>query len=339
MEPLGVIILGAGDRGEAHVKAWKTVPGVTITEVVDINENRAYDLALSERISQYSTDWEKAVYTTGAHIVSIALPTCLHADVAVAAAEGGRHIFCEKPIALTVADAQRIIQAVRQHGVQMAFCFQRRRQPVFHALAELVQGGAIGRPLVHLQAQAVEIRPKTLMHDKHGNGGPLIDGWCHYVDIMRMVFGSNPARVVARGFTFAEGHPTLADIKELAVDTASVIVDFASGDIMSATWSWGMPKGLRVPLPGQTLLGPEGVLIPRQNGIRWLRSRGRETTIECEPVSSADATAAIARDLASWVRGEGESDITPEEALIALKTSLAALKSIETGLPIVIDRE
>jgi predicted dehydrogenase len=198
----------------------------------------------------------------------------------------------------------------------------------------LVQDGAIGRPVVHLQGNAAEVRPKIAMHDKHGNGGPLVDGWCHFVDIMRIVFGADPVRVYARGFIFAKGHPSLESIRDLAIDTASATVDFGSGDLMATTWSWGMPKGVRVPLLGETLLGPEGAIRMGQRAITLIGEGGEETAVACERVPSPDATAALARDLTQWARGNGQSDVTGEEALIALKTSLAALQSIETGQPV-----
>lgn len=332
-----VIVLGAGARGEAHARAWKAVEGATVCEIVDVDADRAKALAEAEGIPRSSTDWQAALARTDAQIVSIALPSCFHADPTVAAAERGIHTFCEKPIALTVADAERMIEATRVNNVQLAFCFQRRRQPSYAKLAEVVQAGEIGRPIMHLQATAAEIRPKIAMHDKHANGGPFVDGWCHFVDIMRTVFGSNPVRAYARGCIFAEGHPTLATIDELAIDTAAATVDFQSGDVMNATWSWGMPKGVRVPLLGETLLGPKGVIRPGQKQLTIIKEGGEETVIECDPLGAPDATQLICRDLAAWARGEGESDITGEEALIALKTSLAALKSIETGQPVKIE--
>ncbi|OIP11981.1 MAG: hypothetical protein AUJ96_01165 [Armatimonadetes bacterium CG2_30_66_41] len=333
-QQLRVLVLGAGDRGAVHSQAWKSVPGASVAEIVDVDLDRAKTLAEQAGVPRWSADWQAALAGTDAHILSNALPASLHADPTVAAAERGIHTFCEKPIALTVADAQRMIDATAAHDVQLAFCFQRRRIPAYAKLAELIQAGEIGRPIVHLQASAAEIRPKIAMHDKHGNGGPMVDGWCHFVDIMRIVFGADPVRAFARGFVFAKGHPSLAPIKELAIDTASVLVDFASGDLMSATWTWGMPKGVRLSLLGETLLGPKGAIRVGQKQITLIREGGEETVIECAPVGAPDPTHLIVRDFAEWVRGNGQSDITGAEALVSLKTSLAVLESIESGQPV-----
>lgn len=323
---LKVLVLGAGDRGRAHAKVWHDRDDAVVTEVVDVDVERAGRLAQELGIARASADFEAAIRATDADLVSVALPTFVHPQATMLAAERGKHLFCEKPVALTLEEADRMAEAVSANGVQFTLCFQRRGVASFSALREKLSEGAIGRPIMARTVSAIEIRPKRLMHDKYGNGGPVIDGLCHYFDLWRWLFDSEPIRVSAAGTTFGKGKPELSHIAELAVDTAAIVVEFASGDIGVAAWSWGLPPGMD--LPGlEDYIGPDGAMYAGWDRLRLVKRGNEESVIPCDP---AEGTAVLAGRFVEAIRTGVPMSPTLEDGRRATAVSLAALESIET---------
>jgi len=177
-------------------------------------------------------------------------------------------------------------------------------------------------------ASGAEIRPKIAMHDRlHGNNGPIVDVVCHSLNNWRYWFQSEPVRVRASGMILAKDAEELTSIEALAVDTGSIIVDFASGDVGTFLTSWGLPKG--VTLPGlNDMFGPKGVLIPGGAQVKIIKRGGEETVIDG---LGGEMDLGQVRYFAQCVRGEKEPINTGEDAKIALRVSLAALEAIETG--------
>jgi len=324
---LGVCVVGAGERGTQHARAWESLGNVRLVAVADIDRGRAERLAEELNFDFWSTDFRSAVSQPGVDIVSICTPAYFHPEVAVFSAEKSRHILCEKPIALTLEAADVIIEAARENDVKLSIGFQRRYTKYAETLAEVIQKGEIGRPVMFRLESAVEIRPKRAMHDRRrGNAGPVVDGCCHYFDLWRMIFNSEPTRVTARGFTFAEGRKELEGIEELAPDTVALIVEHASGDLGVITVSWGLPPGVKG-RRGSDILGPEGVILLNRE-LRVIKEGGVERRIG--PFVE-DALREEVRSFAQSVLTDTEPKVTGEDGRVALRVSLAALESIETG--------
>lgn len=324
---LKVLVLGAGDRGKAHAKVWQEMQDAAVVAVVDSDIERATKLAEELGVARASNDFDAAIRSTDADIVSVGLPTFLHPQATILAAEHGKHIFCEKPVALTLEDADRMAEAVKFNGVQFALCFQRRAWANVGELRKRLLDGEIGRPVMARSVSAIEIRPKRLMHDKHGNGGPVVDGLCHYFDMWRWMFDSEPVRVCAGGMIFGKGKPELAHIAELAIDTAAIVVEFASGDIGMATWSWGLPPGMS--LPGlEDSIGPAGAMTTSAGKLRILKQGNNETVVE---FPYAEGTDVLASRFIEAIRTGIPMSPTLEDGKRATAISLAALESIESG--------
>ena len=105
----------------------------------------------------------------GVDVVSVCICTALHAQVSIFAAEHGKHVLSEKPIALTVADAEAMIAAARHNNVKLAVGLMRRYSPVLPALRDWLAADASGHPALYYAVDAREIRPKREMHDANGN--------------------------------------------------------------------------------------------------------------------------------------------------------------------------
>ena len=128
--------------------------------------------------------------------VYIPLPNHLHLEWTVAAARAGKHVLCEKPLAMTAADAERMIEACESEGVLLMEAFMYRLHPTWEAVRELVASGGIG-DLVAVQSWFSYFNddPTDIRNIPEAGGGALFDIGCYSVNLSRMLFGAEPSRV------------------------------------------------------------------------------------------------------------------------------------------------
>ena len=175
---LGVCIVGCGYMGQIHAARWSRVPEAQVVAVVDTDLQRAERLAHQYRLEPYYLDYREAIGLPQVDVVSVCIPTALHVDVSVAAAEAGKHVLCEKPMALTLEQADRMMAAAEANQVKLGVGFMRRHSPVVQDLRSLLAQGKFGRPVLYHASDVRELRPKREMHDAQVNGGPVIDMAC-----------------------------------------------------------------------------------------------------------------------------------------------------------------
>lgn len=325
---LGVCVVGAGQMGQIHIGAWKEVENAEIISISDVDEGRVKTVAEKYGIRKSFTDYKKAIDEEGVNVVSICTPTCFHPEVMIYSAQNQKDVFSEKPIALTVEEAEKMIAIAKEKKMKFGIGFMRRAAKGILKLKELIENGEIGRPVIHLTHTAAEVRPKVLMHDKYANGGPIIDGLCHTFDAWRFIFNTEAKRVFAIGFIFAKDKKEVSSIKELAIDTAGMIVELKSGDLGVITESWGMPKGIKHS-GYEEFIGPEGAI--RGNFNKELTLAKGEGKLEVFSNLFSEAHKDQIKYFADCIREDKEPLANGEDGLKALKVSLAILKSIETG--------
>jgi UDP-N-acetylglucosamine 3-dehydrogenase len=348
-QPLGVCVVGCGFMGSKHAEAWALVPEAKIVAVVDILEDRAQRLADLYSLERYYTDYRQAIDRADVNVVSVCIPTYLHADVTIYAAELGKQILSEKPIALHIEQAEAMIAAAKKNAVQLGVGFMRRHSPVIHDLRDFLASGKLGRPVMANAADIREIRPKIEMHDATKNGGPVIDMVVHQIDEWAYIFEAEPVSVYAQGFKLASGRPELESrVKELAHDTATVVVHYASGDVGTFVVSWGLPYGVNPPGLPEQIYGPKGlaeVSFGTAHQHFWVMQTDPKSSTdqqvlrvkvdekEWEVVSSSEENM-YHREIANFARcllNNEPLPVTGTDGLRALKTARAALESIQTG--------
>jgi len=327
VEQLNICVIGAGDLGTVHTEHWKKLPGAEVVAICDIDETRA--LAAQEKfgIDAVYTDYREALDHPGLDAVSVAIPSGVHRIVSEAAMRRGYHVLCEKPIAVTQQDGKAMVTAAQECGVKFALGFCKRFLEQVHKLRELVQGGAIGRPVFYRHVSGISVRPKLWIMDKEMGGGPIIDMACHYFDQWRLIFDSKPVRVKASGVTLSTESPLMAEY-DPQVDTVTILVEFASGDVGSLSLSWGLPPGVSSDTM-EDVLGPDGVIAVGGLDKLILQTEGGES----EVLDGLD-TNMYEREIAAFaeaIRQDKPVAAGGEDGMIALQVSLAALRSIETG--------
>ncbi|MBE3598870.1 MAG: Gfo/Idh/MocA family oxidoreductase [Limnochordaceae bacterium] len=251
-----VALLGCGRFGQRHLEVLNRLPDVRVLVVADIDEPRARQTAFRFGVPSFTADFREALAWPGVDVVDVCLPTFLHAQAVEGAARHGRHVFCEKPLALRAEDAERAARACEDAGVKLQVGFCRRFDNGWLAAAEVIRSGALGRPVVWRHATGTSGAPQPWFFDRELGGGPFVDGAIHWYDFGRFLFGEVESvqaatRIMRPGRT--------------APDTGIVSVRFVSGDELQLMWSWGLPPGVKVDELHE-VLGPEGALSmrPRQ---------------------------------------------------------------------------
>ena len=193
-----------GILSTAGIAAEKTIPGIRRAarcEVVAIGSRdvvRARAVAERHAIPRVHGSYEALLADPDVDAVYVPLPNHLHAEWTIAAARAGKHVLCEKPLAMTAADAERMIEACRAEGVTLMEAFMYRLHPSWVAVRELVAAGRIGRlTAVSSWFSYYNDDPANIRNIREFGGGALFDIGCYSVNLSRMLFGAEPDRVEA----------------------------------------------------------------------------------------------------------------------------------------------
>jgi UDP-N-acetyl-2-amino-2-deoxyglucuronate dehydrogenase len=249
-QALQIAVIGCGWAGTRHARAFAQ-SGAVVRWAVDLDPARAQALAegLAARQEVHiATDYHEVLGDRDVEAVAICLPHNLHAPVAVEAAQAGKHVLCEKPIADTLDAADWMIAAAETAGVTLMIAENERFNPLYHKVRELLDRGAIGRPALvqrtrecYLTRSFIEDRP-WFLDARAAAGGMMMAGGVHDFETMRMLLGEVASVYALRApqrFVELEGD-----------DTSVALVRFCSGAVGTLVLSFVM-KSLA------TAAGPE----------------------------------------------------------------------------------
>jgi predicted dehydrogenase len=217
---IGVGMLGYAFMGKAHTNALKKLPymmypPVAIPRLAAIcgrNEAATAEAARRYGYERYYTDWREMIQDPNVQVFDNGGPNDAHAEPCIAAAEAGKHVFCEKPLARTAEEAKGMLDAVNKAGVQHMVAFNYRFVPAIVQARKLIESGALGRIFhfraVYLQEWIIDPNfPKIWRLDKKVAGsGALGDLGAHIIDLGRFLVGE-PKRVMGMTRTFVEERP------------------------------------------------------------------------------------------------------------------------------------
>jgi UDP-N-acetylglucosamine 3-dehydrogenase len=324
---LRVMILGAGAMARKHIEAYQRLANVELVAVVNRGEDRARAVCTAYGIPHYETDFVAALSKIEAEVVSVCLPTFLHPEMAIQAMKQGKHVLTEKPIALSLEEADAMIVAAEQTKRKLSVVFNRRFNTVFEECVRRLP--RIGIPLIYNTQEIRSIRPKLAMHSRSGNGGPVIDCCVHDFDMLLHLFGK-PRSVYASGHTFGSDKPSLQKIRDLAVDTAQINVEFENGSRAYLLYAWGFPSGQGY-WQYREFMGPKGILRLMGEFGQEIHHYGEDGVLETVSGLKENGHDEIVEKFLAAVREGKDAPVSPVEAKEALRVSLAAMKSIETG--------
>ena len=193
-----------GILSTAAIARTKVIPGIQAAEHCEVVAIGSRDAALAGRVAAdlgiptAHGSYEELLADPDVDAVYIPLPNHLHAEWSIAAAEAGKHVLCEKPLATTAAAAERMIEAADRAGVRLMEAFMYRLHPSWVAARALVASGRIG-PLVAVDSwfSYYNDEPHNIRNILDVGGGALFDIGCYSVNLSRMLFTSEPTRVEA----------------------------------------------------------------------------------------------------------------------------------------------
>jgi scyllo-inositol 2-dehydrogenase (NAD+) len=225
MARLNVGLIGVGRLGRVYARDLSArIASTRLVAVADMNENLARDVAAEFDVPRSYADPEQLIADPGVDAVVIVSPTHAHRDHVVAALESKKPTFCEKPPALSLAEATAMADAVRQTGTFFQMGFMRRFDPGYAAAKRQVDEGRIGRPVVFKATSRDPFPPSLSYADPKSSGGIFIDMGIHDFDLARWFMG-DVASVQAVGAVLA--FPELATVGDH--DNVIATMTFADG--------------------------------------------------------------------------------------------------------------
>jgi len=322
-----VAIVGAGSLGSVHARAAASLPGVRVSWVADIDQERAADLAGQVGASA-SADVGGVLGRDDVDAVVVAVPTDRHREVVELAAESGKHVFCEKPLALTLPGARAMIAACDRAGVRLMAGQVVRFFPEYARIGTLLREGAVGR-VATVRARRLNVHPgshRSWYADPARSGGLIMDLMIHDLDTLRWYFGE-AERVMAHDLSTRPSAGTL--------DYAVATIRFRGGEVGHVEASWAH-QGFRTSIE---VAGDAGLLRhDSQEGISLRTERpgslGGDYLVPTGPAGESPYRAELRHFFDRLA--DGEPFLTPgEDAAASLALALAVRDSARTGQPVV----
>lgn len=227
---LGLGLVGAGGFGRFCLHAYSRLPGLRLVAVADSNHERLKSVAAEFRMRPHE-DYDSLLADPEVDIVAVNTPPSSHAPMVIAAAQAGKHIFCEKPLATDLAGTEAALLAARQVGVVLSIDYVMRHNPLYRLLGRLMalQGsngpvlGALRRFAVENFAADENLGPDHWFWDESLSGGIFVEHGVHFFDLAGWHIARLPRRVIA----LATGHESR--VPERAVDTVQAVVEYEGG--------------------------------------------------------------------------------------------------------------
>ncbi|HYG94180.1 MAG TPA: Gfo/Idh/MocA family oxidoreductase [Nocardioides sp.] len=246
--PLGVAMIGYAFMGAAHSQGWRNahrffdLPAAPAMRVV-CGRTESATRAAADKLgwADWTTDWRTVLERDDVQVVDVCTPGDTHAEIALAALEAGKHVLCEKPLANTVTEAERMAAAAataQERGVLSAVGFNYRRTPALAHARQLIESGTVGT-VRHIRAHYLQdwiVDPDfplvwRLQKDKAGSGA-LGDIGAHIVDLSQFLTGHRLTEVAGHLTRFVERRPLAAATSGLSAtggaETGEVTVDDAA---------------------------------------------------------------------------------------------------------------
>lgn len=188
---IGVCLIGSGRAGMIHAENFKSrVANGRVVAVCDPIEEAAKNACKELQVDTCYLDYREALKDQNVDAVIVASPTKYHRDIVVAAANAGKHILCEKPMAMTVKECDEMIEAAEKNKVKLQIGFMRRFDQGFIEAKEIIESGEIGDVVLVKSLTRGPSIPKPWQYDISKSNGPLAEVNSHDIDTMRWLANS-----------------------------------------------------------------------------------------------------------------------------------------------------
>ncbi len=343
---------GAGSVNEIHFPSISKMEDVELTAFCDLIEEKAIDAAkeFGVKDAKVYTDYKEMLNDDTIDIVHLCTPNRTHCELAVASLKAGKHVYCEKPMAITSTDASKMIEAAKKAKKKLTIGFQYRFKPESLYLNQLCRRGDLG-DIYFAKAHATRRRAVptwgVFLKEEEQGGGPLIDIGAHALDMaLWMLDNYRPKSVMGSTFKelskkketgnfFGDWEPDQFTVE----DSAFAFIKMENGATVFLEASWALnilePSEAKVTLCG-TEAGADmktGVRINKVDMNRLVVTQ----TLKVDPENVFDNPPAVkpgasfARMWIDCIRNDTEPVVRPEQALVVTRILEAIYESAKTG--------
>jgi len=327
---VSIAVIGVGRIGRLHAENLAhRIPGADLVAVSDVNPEALANCAADLGVTAVA-DHRAIMEMADVHAVAICSSTDTHAQIIAQAAAAGKHVFCEKPIALDLGEIDRALAAVAQARVKLQLGFNRRFDPNFRRLRDLVAEGKVGQPH-QLRITSRDPDPPPLDYLKR-SGGIFLDMTIHDFDLARYLIGDEVQEVFAAAAVMLD--PSIAEAGD--VDTATVFLRFrtgATGVIENSRRAiYGYDQRVEVfgsaGLLAVPNIAPDSVMLSAADGIH--APLPHPFFLE----RYAESYLAEMKEFVSSLLTDSPPPVTGRDGRIALLMGLAARKSHQENRPV-----
>jgi len=325
---IGVGIIGAGNIATHHLPGYlQSAESAEVVAIAEVHPESAHSFAQTVGNVEIFADYRDMVASPDIDAVDICLPHHLHKDAVIFAAAAGKHILCEKPLCLTLDEADAVTQAVAASGVTLMCAHNQLFLPSVAAARDLIRQGNLGKVYAARTTDVFALKGTAetfgwRARRATSGGGELIDTGYHPNYLLLHLVDSVPVKVTAmlsrHRLSFLEGE-----------DTAHVLIEFADGTVGSIVTGWAYEPAACT--ERFSVAGEDGSLWSDGRGL-FFKPRGGEQVVVQEAGPSAPDTYALeVVDFIACLRDGRRPLNTEVEGVNVLKMILAAYASAESG--------
>ena len=337
MKKIGIGVLGVGEMGKRHAENVRhLVPGAELVAVADVSAARAKQVAEELEVAKSFGNLEAMLECKEVQAVLIATPDRFHAEGVMQAARAGKDILCEKPVALTLADAYAALDAVSKAGVQLQIGFMRRYDPGYAAAMKRIEAGEIGTPLLFKSVGRDKDEPPLAAYQSGLNGMIFYNSTIHDFELARWLMRDEVAEV--HSFATVAIRPEVAQYGDLVA--GSVNLQYRNGGIgniesyVQALYAYDVRT---------EILGSKGAIFVgslEKTPTVFLSAKGSTQTLTDHFLTRfADAYLAEVQDFVQNLLQDKPVGVTGEDGLKALATAVAAETSHRQKRPVKVTLE
>ncbi|MBH0691265.1 D-chiro-inositol-2-dehydrogenase IolG2 [Salmonella enterica] len=332
MKKLRCGVIGLGRVGKMHVENMYLLPQLDIICAADYFIEEMSDWLYSINITSGYKNYQELLQRDDIEAVFIFTSTDMHEEIVTAAAQAGKHIFCEKPLSMNEDEqaSMAVLRKVKEKGVTLQVAFNRRFDPQFHEVFELVRSGKIGRPqMIKITSRDPDLLPHDLIKRI---GGLIFDFTMHDFDMARFMMQDEVSEVYVKGNTLID--PSLKNIDD--VDTLAVMLTFRNGGYAlidnSRRAVYGYDQRVEV-------FGSEGMAYADNVSESTVKVFNSQHCIMKNPlpdftVRYREAYRTEILHFIDSVLHHTPVVCTGEDALLAQRIAIAAQQSLKSGLPV-----
>ncbi len=240
MSRVKIGLIGSQFEAEIHVESFKMVADAEVVAVASPTEEHVKAFAVKHGIPHWFTDYKKLLEMDEIRLVALSVPNDLHCSVTLDCASAGKHVIVEKPFAMNLREADRMLEACRRAGVKCMYAEELCFTPKYVRVKQLADEGAFGRVYLVKQSEKHNGPHAAWFWDVNRSGGGVtMDMGCHAMEFFRWFYGKpKAASVLADMGTFVHSDKTRGD------DNATIVVRFENGVEGIAEESWARAGGM-----------------------------------------------------------------------------------------------